>query len=54
MHLFFSLDVPVMIKILNEMIKLLHENMLDAIYLHWFHNHKLAENNSLNDHSNKP
>ena len=27
-----------MIKILNELIKILHAKMLNAIYLYWFHN----------------
>ena len=31
-HLFFSLDIPVMINILYEMIKILHEKTLNAIY----------------------
>ena len=50
----FLLDIPVMINILYEMIKILHEKMLNAIYLYWFHNDTLAENNSLNGHSNEP
>ena len=50
----FSLDIPVMINILYEMIKILHERMLNAIYLHRFHNDTLAENNSLNGHCNEP
>ena len=49
-----SLDIPVMINILYEMIKILCEKMLDAIYLYWFHNDTLAENNSLIGHSNEP
>ena len=28
--------------------------MLNSIYLYWFHNDTLAENNSLNGHSNEP
>ena len=36
------------------MIKILHEKMLNAIYLYWFHNDALAGNNSLNGHSNEP
>ena len=43
-----------MINILYERIKILHEKMLNAIYLYWLHNDALAENNSLNGHSNKP
>ena len=47
----FSLDIPVMINILYEIIDILHEKMLNAINLHWFHNDTLPENNSLNGHS---
>ena len=43
-----------MINILYVMIKILHEQLLNALYLYWFHNDILAENNSRNDHSNKP
>ena len=31
----FPLDIPVVIKILYKMIKILHEKMLNAIYLYW-------------------
>ena len=34
--------------------KILHGKILNAIYLYWFHNDTLAENNSLNVHSNEP
>ena len=50
----FSLDVPVIINILYEMITILHEKMLNTIYLYWFHNDVLVENKSLDSHSNKP
>ena len=50
----FLFDIPVMINILYKMIKILHEKMLNAIYLYWFHNGTLAEDDSLNGHSNKP
>ena len=43
-----------MINILYEMIKMLHEKMFNTIYLYWLHNDTLAENNSLNGHSNEP
>ena len=43
-----------MINILHEMIKILHEEMLNAIYLYWFHNDTSEENNSLNGHSKEP
>ena len=36
------------------MIKILHEKMLNSIYLYRFHNDALVENNSLNDYSNEP
>ena len=49
----FPLDIPVIINILYEMIKILHVKMLNAICLYWFHNDVLAENNSLNGHSNE-
>ena len=52
--LLLSLNIPVMINILYEMIKIMHEKMLNAIYLYWFHNDTLAENSSLNGHSNEP
>ena len=48
----FSLDTPAIINVLYETIKILHERMLNAIYLYWLHNDKWAENNSLNGHSN--
>ena len=48
-----SFDFPVMINILYEMIKVLHEKMLNTICLYWFHNDTLAENNSLNSLSKK-
>ena len=48
-----SLDAPVMINILDEIITIMHENMLNAIYLYWFYNDTLAENNSLKGHSNE-
>ena len=50
----FSLDIPVMINILYEMVEILHEKMLNAIYLFKFHNDTLAENSSLNGHSKEP
>ena len=49
----FSLDIPTMINILCEIIKILHQKMLNAIYLYWFHKYVLPVNNSLNGHSNK-
>ena len=42
-----------MSNILQEMIKILHEKTLNAIYLHWFHNDTSEENNTLNGHSNE-
>ena len=50
-----SSGIPVAINILYEkIIKILHEKMLNAIYLYWLHNDWLAKNNSLNGHYNKP
>ena len=46
--------VDVMINILYAIIKILHEKMLNAIYLYWFHNDVSEENNSLNGHSSEP
>ena len=36
------------------MIKILHEKMLDAIYLDWLHNDTSEKKNSKNGYSNKP
>ena len=49
----FSLDISVMVKILHEMIKILHEKTLNAIYLYWFHDDRTEGNNTLNSHSNE-
>ena len=43
-----------MINILYKMIKILHEKLLNVIYLYWLHNDTLVENNFLNGHSNEP
>ena len=48
------LDITVMINILQEIIKILHEKMSKAINLYWFHNDVSEENNSLTGHSNEP
>ena len=40
-----SLESPVMINILYEMIKILHEKMLNAIYFFWFHKDASEKNN---------
>ena len=50
----FSLDIPVIINILYETIKIVNEKMLNAIYLYSFHNDTSEENNSLNGRSNEP
>ena len=42
-----------MINILYEMIKILHEKMLNTIYLYWFHNDASEKNNSLHGYSNE-
>ena len=49
-----SLDIPPIINILNEMIKILHEKRLNAIYLYWCHNRTSEKNNSLTGHSKEP
>ena len=51
--LVFSLDIAIMMNILYKIIKILHEKMLNAIYLYLFHNDTLVENNSKNGHSNE-
>ena len=51
--LVFSLDITIMMNILYKIIKILHEKMLNAIYLYLFHNDTLVENNSENGHSNE-
>ena len=43
-----------MFNILYEMIKILQEKMLNATYLHLFHNDISEKNNSLNGHSSEP
>ena len=50
----FSLDIPVMVDILYEMIEILYEKMLNAICLYWLCNKTLAENNAPKGHSNQP
>ena len=47
-------DIPVMITILREIIKILYEKMLNAIYLYWFHTDTSEKNKSLTGHSNEP
>ena len=48
-----SSDVPVLINILVEIIKMLrenvkmHEKILNTIYLHWFQSNASEENNSV-------
>ena len=50
----FPLDITVMINILQEIIEILHEKMLKAINLQWFHNDVSEKNNPLNYLSNEP
>ena len=47
----FSLNITIMINILQE-IKILHDKILKAINLYWFHNDPSEKNNLLNDRSN--
>ena len=48
------LDLPVMINILYEMIKILNKKMLNAISLYWLLNVRSEENNIINGYSNEP
>ena len=50
----FSLDITVIINILQELDNILHEEMLKTINLCWFHSDASEKNNSLNDRSNEP
>ena len=50
----FSLNIPAMITISCKMIKIVDEKMFNVTAFYWFHNDTLAENNSLNGHSNEP
>ena len=50
MHSFFLLSITVMINILPEIIKTLHEGVLRAINLYGFYNELLEKNNSVNGH----
>ena len=43
-----------MVFILYKMIKILHEKIMNPMYLYWFHNNTSEKNNSLNGHSNEP
>ena len=50
----FSLDITVMIHVLQEIIKILHEKILKAINLYWFHNDASEKNNPLIHRFNEP
>ena len=50
----FSLEIPVIISILYEIIKVMYEKVVNAIYSYCFHNNSSEKNNLLNGHSNKP
>ena len=45
----FLLDITVMINILQEIIKILHNKVLKTINLYWFHIDASEKINSLND-----
>ena len=45
------IEITVMINILQEIIKILHEKMSKTINLYWFHNDEPETNNSLDVHS---
>ena len=49
-----SLDIAIMVNILQEINNILHEKVLKAINLYWFHNNASEKNKSLNGHSSKP
>ena len=49
-----SLDITVIINILQSLIKIMHEKMLKAANLYWVHKDASERNNSLNGHSNEP
>ena len=49
-----TLNITVMIDILQEIIKILQEKTLKHINLYWFHNDALQKNNILNFHSKEP
>ena len=50
----FSLAIPVMFNILYKMIKILYEEMLNAINLYWFYNDTSEKNNWQTGHSSEP
>lgn len=49
-----SLQIIVMINILQEVIKILHEEMFNAMNLYWFHNDASDKNNPLNGYCKEP
>ena len=49
-----SLDTTVIIDILQEIIRILHEKILKAVNLYWFKNDASEKTYSLNGHFNKP
>ena len=50
----FSLDIPVLISILQEKIKILLQKMLKGTHLYWLCNDASEKNNSLTDRFKKP
>ena len=50
----FSLNIPVLISILQEKIKILLQKMLKGTHLSWLCNDASEKNNSLNDRFKKP
>ena len=53
-YFLFSLEIPVMVEILYEMIKILNKKMSNGIYLHWFQNYTSQKNNLVNGQPNDP
>ena len=51
---FISLNITVMINILQEILKIQHEQTSKAITFYWFHTDASDKYISLNFHSNEP
>ena len=49
-----SLNITLMINVLQGLLKIKHAKMLQAINLYWFHNNVSEKNKSINSYSNEP
>ena len=49
-----SLNITLMINVLQGLLKIKHSKMLQAINLYWFHNNASEKNKSINSYSNEP